>query len=73
MAALTAGKVFNAAEGSIRRPKIMVAAEKSTFGGQKLYGWVPIKAAMGTVKNIQRYRKLFLFILGAADGRLAPF
>ena len=58
LAALAAGKVFNAAEGSIRRHKI--------------YGscW---KVRWDTVKSIQRYRKLFWFILGAADGRLAPF
>ena len=72
LAALAAGKVFNAAEGSIRRHKIYGSCWKVDVRMPETV-WVPIKAAMGTVKSIQRYRKLFWFILGAADGRLAPF
>ena len=72
LAALAAGKVFNAVEGSIRRHKIYGSCWKVDVRMPETV-WVPIKASMGTVKSIQRYRKLFLFILGAADGRLAPF
>ena len=72
LAALAAGKVFNAAEGSIRRHKIYGSCWKVEVRMPETV-WVPIEVAMGTVKSIQCYRKLFLLILGAANGRLAPF
>ena len=72
LAALAARKVFNAAEGSIWCHKIYGSSWKVDVRMPETV-WVPIKAPMGTVKSIQRYRKLFWFILGAADGRLAPF
>ena len=53
-AALAAGKVFNVAEGSIRRQKIYGSCQKVDVQITQSV-WVPIKAAMGTVKNIKLY------------------